>query len=77
MVKVGGLVVNQGELLHADEHGVVIIPGEIDLGELLRVAEQFMASEQSIIEFARTSDTFSIPELKRRMDRHDATDYGL
>ena len=77
LVKVGGLVVNPGELLHADEHGVVIIPGEIDLGELLRVAEQFTASEQSIIEYTRTSETFSVPELKRRMDRHHTTDYEL
>ena len=63
----------------ADRHsyGCGIIPGEIDLGELLRVAEQFMASERSIIEFARGSENVSIAELKRRMmDCHDTRIMG-
>jgi 4-hydroxy-4-methyl-2-oxoglutarate aldolase len=75
-VKVGGLVVNPGDLLHADEHGVVVIPSKIDLEKLVRVAEQFLASERAVIEFIRDPG-FSIPELKRRVDRHDATDYGI
>jgi 4-hydroxy-4-methyl-2-oxoglutarate aldolase len=76
-VKVGGLVVHPGELIHVDEHGAVVIPPEIDLRELLRVAEIFLASERKVIDFARNSPEFSIAELKRRMDLHDATDYGL
>jgi 4-hydroxy-4-methyl-2-oxoglutarate aldolase len=74
-VKVGGLAVRPGDLLHADEHGAVVIPAEIDLAELVRVAGQFMDSEGSVIEYARSSATFSIAELRRRMDRHDAAEY--
>jgi len=74
-VKVGGLIVRPGDLLHADEHGVVIIPAAIDLEELVRVAGQFMASERSVIDYARSSPTFSIAELRARMDKHDAAEY--
>jgi 4-hydroxy-4-methyl-2-oxoglutarate aldolase len=75
-VKVGGLAVHPGDLLHADEHGAVIIPREIDLAELVRVAEQFMASERMVIDYARSADTFSVSDLKQLMDRHDSTEYS-
>jgi regulator of RNase E activity RraA len=75
-VKVGGLAVHPGDLLHADEHGAVIIPREIDLAELVRVAEQFMASERTVIDYARSADTFSVSDLKQLMDRHDSTEYS-
>ena len=71
-VKVGGLHVKPGDLIHADEHGAVVIPGEIDLPTLVRVADEFMASERAIIEYASKSTAFSIAELNRRMDSHHA-----
>lgn len=74
-VKVGGLVVHPGDLLHADEHGAVIIPREIDLEALVQIADQFMASERSVIDYTRNSPTFSVAELRERMDRHDAAEY--
>ena len=76
-VKVGGLVVRPGDLLHADEHGVVVIPKEIDLAELLRVADEFLASEARVISYARSSKSFSIAGLKREMERHDSSEYRL
>ena len=75
-VKVAGLAVHPGDLLHADEHGAVIIPREVNLPELVRVAEQFMASERTAIDYARSSDAFSIAGLKQRMDRHDSAEYS-
>jgi len=75
-VKVGGLVVNPGDLIHADEHGAVIIPKNVDLEKLLEVAGKFMASERAVIDYARDPG-FSVAGLKQRVDRHDATDYGI
>jgi regulator of RNase E activity RraA len=74
-VKIGGLIVRPGDLLHADEHGAVIIPPEVDLEALVRIADQFMASERTVIDYAQNSPTFSVTELRRRMDRHDAAEY--
>jgi regulator of RNase E activity RraA len=74
-VKVGGLTVHPGEILHADEHGAVIIPAGVDLEALVRIADQFMASERRIIDYAQTSATFSVTELRQLMDRHDAAEY--
>jgi regulator of RNase E activity RraA len=71
-VKVGGLKVSPGDLIHADEHGAVIIPAEIDLPTLLRVAESFLASERGVMDYVRTSTAFSIAELDRRMEAHHA-----
>jgi regulator of RNase E activity RraA len=74
-VKVGGLVIAPGDIVHADEHGVVTIPKEIDLGELVRVADEFVASEARVIAYARSAADFSIAGLKQAMDRHDASEY--
>jgi regulator of RNase E activity RraA len=50
-VKVGGLVIAPGDLLHADEHGATIIPAEIDLDDLLRVIDHIVAAEQRVIDY--------------------------
>jgi len=76
-VKVGGLLVRPGDLIHADEHGAVVIPEEIDLPTLLRIAEEFLASERRVIEYTREAAVFSIAELNRRMEGHHGADYEL
>lgn len=53
-VKVGGLVVRPGDLIHGDEHGVTVIPAEIDLAELLRVIDHVLASEKMVKDYCRT-----------------------
>ena len=61
-VKVGGLWVKPGDLIHADQHGVLTIPPEI----AARVAEgvaKVEADERTIISFCR-SDGFSVEALK-------------
>jgi regulator of RNase E activity RraA len=74
-VKVASLVIAPGDVVHADEHGVVTIPKEIDLDDLVRVAGEFVASEARVITYARSGSDFSIAGLKQAMDRHDASEY--
>ncbi len=47
----GSLVVNPGDLIHADEHGVTIIPREIRLDELLEAVRRFLASERTLVDY--------------------------
>ena len=35
-----------------------------------------MASERTVIDYARSADTFSVSDLKQLMDRHDSTEYS-
>ncbi len=61
-VKVGGLVVKPGDLLHGDQHGVVSIPLEI-AKEIPAVARKQEASEARIIEVCR-SPNFTLEKLQ-------------
>ncbi len=63
-VRVGGMTVRPGDLIHADEHGALTIPAEIDLEELLRVIEHVHAAERTVIEYCRRPG-FDIGELDR------------
>lgn len=49
-VRVGGLVVKTGELLHGDENGVTSIPLEI-ADEMADVADEFVSLEKEVIEY--------------------------
>jgi len=54
-VSIGGLVVHSGDLLHADQHGVISVPHEIarDIPKAAQAVEQ---RERAIIDFARSSE---------------------
>jgi 4-hydroxy-4-methyl-2-oxoglutarate aldolase len=54
-VRVGGLEVRPGDLLHGDQHGVISIPLEI-ARELPKAAAQIEAYERRIIDFARSPE---------------------
>ena len=69
-VKVGGQVIHPGDLIHADEHGVLIIPPQVNLEDLVRQAHEFMASEKTVIDYC-SSGKFDLNELVRQMDEHD------
>jgi 4-hydroxy-4-methyl-2-oxoglutarate aldolase len=69
-VKVGGQVIYPGDLLHADMHGVLIIPPQVELEDLVRQANDFMASEKTAIRYF-TSGKFDIDEAVRQMEAHD------
>lgn len=69
-VTVGGLVVNPGDLLHADEHGVVQIPAEVaaEVPQAVRDVEEI---EQRTISLVKSAD-FSLEKLleSRRVVTH-------
>jgi 4-hydroxy-4-methyl-2-oxoglutarate aldolase len=54
-VRIAGLVVQPGDLLHADQHGVCSIPLEI-ARDVLKAAENLEKIERRIIDYARSPD---------------------
>jgi regulator of RNase E activity RraA len=62
-VKVGGLLVRTGDLLHADKHGVLRVPEEI-AADIPRAAGQVAEREQRLIAHCKSPD-FSLETLKR------------
>jgi regulator of RNase E activity RraA len=65
-VKVGGLVVRTGDLLHADKHGVLIVPPEI-AAEIPDAAGKIMERERRILDHCKSPD-FSLEELRRLLE---------
>ena len=51
-VRVGGLVVNQGDLLHGDANGVTNIPLEL-ASEVADVAPEFIAAEELMLDYVK------------------------
>jgi regulator of RNase E activity RraA len=51
-VRVGGLVVNQGDLLHGDVNGVTNIPIEI-AAAIADITEEFVAAEGIVLDYVR------------------------
>lgn len=62
-VRVGGLVVRQGDLLHGDANGVLQIPAEI-ASELPDVAAEYLQAEQILLDFARRPGIKTIAGLE-------------
>ena len=54
-VSIGGLAVRPGDLLHADRHGVLLIPYEI-AERLPAAADKVIATEQKLIGWIRSKD---------------------
>jgi 4-hydroxy-4-methyl-2-oxoglutarate aldolase len=67
-VTVGGLLVRPGDLLHADQHGVLLIPHEI-AAELPAAAERVIEREQALLRWVRSDefDPSQLAEMRRRM----------
>jgi 4-hydroxy-4-methyl-2-oxoglutarate aldolase len=61
-VNIGGVIVNPGDLIHADQHGVLIVPKEI-VRELPEAVKKIEAKERTIIDLCQ-SPSFSIERLK-------------
>ncbi len=64
-VRVGGLIVNPGDLLHADQHGVINIPHEL-ARDIVRAADEVESKERTIIDLCK-SPAFSVDKLKELM----------
>jgi len=68
-VTVGGLSVSPGDLIHADQHGVLLIPREI-AAELPAAAERVITAEQSLLSWVRSSEFDSDELIERRRIKH-------
>lgn len=71
-VTIGGLSVAPGDLVHADEHGVVIVPRAVPLDALLGMIARLLRSEADVIRYAADAPDFSLDRLNERMDRLNA-----
>jgi 4-hydroxy-4-methyl-2-oxoglutarate aldolase len=65
-VHVGGLTVRPGDLVHADQHGVLLIPKEI-AAELPAAADRIIEREQAFIRWVRSAefDPDRLAEMRR------------
>ena len=68
-VTVGGLRVSPADLIHADQHGVLLIPREV-AAELPAAAERVISAEQTLLEWVRSSDFDADELIERRRVRH-------
>jgi regulator of RNase E activity RraA len=64
-VRVGGLVVHTGDLLHGDCNGVTNIPLEIAT-DVVDAAEEFVAAEAHVLDYVKSSGQKTISELAER-----------
>jgi 4-hydroxy-4-methyl-2-oxoglutarate aldolase len=64
-VKIGGLTIQPGDLLHGDAHGVVNIPIEI-ASKIPSIAERLQDNERKLIGLCRVSD-FSVESLRQAL----------
>jgi regulator of RNase E activity RraA len=67
-VEIGGLLVAPGDLLHADQHGVLKIPSGI-AAELPAAADRVIESEQALLRWVR-SDDFDPDRLSEMRPSH-------
>jgi regulator of RNase E activity RraA len=64
-VRVGGLVVRTGDLLHGDANGVTDIPLEI-AGEVADAAAEFVAAEAHVLDYVKAGGEKQISEFTAR-----------
>lgn len=64
-VRVGGLMVNQGELLHGDANGVTNIPTDVAV-EVAEVADEFVKGEEIVMDYVKSDSEKTVAELKAR-----------
>ena len=64
-MRVGGLVVRPGDLLHADMHGVLLVPQEI-VPQLPDAVAKVEKREREIIDYCKSPD-FTVEGLKALM----------
>ena len=67
-IEIGGLTVAPGDLLHADQHGVLKIPQEI-AADLPAAADRVIETEQTLLRWVR-SDEFDPDRLAEMRARH-------
>ena len=70
-VRVGGLMVDPGDLLHGDANGVTNIP--IDLAEAIaEIGDDFVASENVVLDYVKADGPKTVAEYRARRDEFAA-----
>ncbi len=64
-VRVGGLMVNQGDLLHGDANGVTTIPVEIAVS-VAELADEFVAAEAIIMDYVKSPGEKNVAQFTER-----------
>src|SRR5438477_12618226 len=59
-VRIGSLMVDQGDLLHGDANGITNIPIEI-ASEVADVADEFLAAEETMMRYVKSPGEKSVP----------------
>ena len=67
-VRVGGLMVDQADLLHGDANGVTNIPPEI-ASEVADIADDFIAAEEIMLDYVKTPGEKDREEFSRRREQ--------
>jgi regulator of RNase E activity RraA len=70
-VRVGGLTVHQGELLHGDANGVTSIPLEI-VADVADIGDEFVASEEIVLDYVKSPGEKSIARFTELRKEHMA-----
>jgi regulator of RNase E activity RraA len=70
-VRVGGLMVNQGDLLHGDANGVTNIPPEI-VSEVADISEDFVAAEAIILDYVKAPGEKSVAKFNELREEFQA-----
>jgi regulator of RNase E activity RraA len=64
-VRVGGITVRNGDLLHGDANGVTTIPPDIAV-EVADIGDEFVASELVMLEYVKGAGPKELAEFNRR-----------
>lgn len=62
-VTVGGVEVNPGDLIHADKHGVLVLPAEV-ADRVAEACRKVDAAERPVIEYCRTTGEVDLKILR-------------
>ncbi len=67
-VKVGGIWINPGDLIHADKHGVLVVPQDI-VREIPTAVKKLEAAERKIIDLCKSPE-FTVEKLRQIFSCH-------
>jgi len=70
-VRVGGLMVNQGDLLHGDANGLTTIPVEIAVS-VAELADEFVAAEAIIMDYVKSPGEKNVAQFTERRQAFQA-----
>jgi len=73
-VKVGGLEVHPGDLLHGDRHGLLTVPKDI-AGEIATAAARLHQAEKKVMDFSGSRE-FSVEKLRHILKELSSGDSG-